>query len=106
MELKGREFWNKESCCGHGRSTSGDSGALIADCISQVQTSSEDATDTRHHLAILKSEMSKLSPDLEIITNKMNITASYRNEKLYDPAITLSDILSEFPALRVGRIVS
>lgn len=70
-----------------------------------VQTSSEDATDTRHHLAILKSEMSKLSPDLEIITKKMNITASYRNEKLYDPAITLSDILSEFPALRVGRIL-
>ena len=80
--------------------------SLMANYVSQVQTSPEDATDMRHYLVILKTEMSKLSPDLELVTDKMNITAEYCKDKIYDSDYSLSDILSEFPALRVGRIVS
>lgn len=78
----------------------------MADFVSQVQTLALDATDIKHHITIMKKEMSKPPPDLEVISNSMNITSSYRNEKLYNLEVSLSDILSEFPALRVGRIVN
>lgn len=65
----------------------------------------EDDISMRHHLMTLQKESAKLSPDLEVISVKMERTASYR-KRVYDQDVTLTDTLSEFPALRFRSFVS
>lgn len=72
----------------------------------EISEDSESTISVRNNLMTLQREFSKLLPDLEVISVKLDQTASYRMKRIYDPEVTLTEILSEFPALRLRNFVS
>ena len=58
------------------------------------------------HLAELEKESHKSTPDLSLIERKLERTFLYRRSRVYDLELTVTDVLSEFPALRLRSCVS
>ena len=58
------------------------------------------------HLAELERESRKSCPDLNFLTQKLERTFAYRRSRVYNPELTVADVLYEFPALRWINCVS
>ena len=54
----------------------------------------------------LKRECHKSSPDLSLLCQMLDRTFAYRRSRIYNPELSVADVLSEYPALRLRSCVS
>lgn len=66
----------------------------------------EDEAVIKLHINILQEEMRKKNPDFQLCQRKMERTSSYRQRRRYNPEVSVSEILEEFPTLRHRNFVS
>ena len=68
-----------------------------------VNAESEDASSIAQHIACMKAEMKKVSPDHSLLSDRMQRTFSSRRTFILEN--TLTDVLSEYPALTLDSMV-
>ncbi|XP_063856958.1 uncharacterized protein LOC135098487 [Scylla paramamosain] len=66
----------------------------------------EDGEVIQLHFNILKQEMRKATPDLQLCRRKMERSFTYRHKRRYNPEVSVAQIFEEIPTLRYKNFLA